>query len=172
MASRVFVLILLLAIALAVDAADRDESWTFTSLYGQEITLAQDAEGFYTISVADLTERRKACDPESYRVCFSSALISAAIPRELPKPHSSWTVGPARFSMLAVVEEVKILGSGFRDLYVVDVQREAVPPIDPISRRFRLFFTYDEGLVAFAIQDEHGQFVSYIASRVPSLGAE
>ena len=161
----------LLAIASATDAAEGGESWAFTSLYGHKHTLTQDAQGHYSISVADVTEKVKACKPKSYRLCFSSRYLSVAIPTDPPEKHSSWTVGAATFSVRAFVEESRILGNELHDLYIIDVRREPVPPLDTVAHRFRLFFTYSDGLVAFGVQDERGELVPYLAPRLPSLGA-
>lgn len=161
----------LLAVSSAASGAEGSEPWTFTSLYGHEHTLAQDAQGNYSISVADVTETVMGCEARSYRICFSSRYLSVAIPTSPPEKDSSWVVGPTTFTVRAIVDESNVLGHELRDLYVIDVERRPAPPLDTVTHRFRLFFTYTEGLAAFAVQDEDGELIPYFAPRLPSLGA-
>lgn len=171
MATKLLTLLGLLFAASAVGAEEAAKSWAFTSLYGQKYSITQNAKDQYSISVLDVTEAVRACKARSYRVCFSSRYLSVAVPKEPPGKNSSWIIGPSTFSVRALVEESRILGHQLRGLYIIDVQREPVPPLDTVAHRFRLFFTYADGLVAFAVQDERGELVEYLASRLPSLGA-
>ena len=175
MASRYLVLLLGVAVAtIAFNgyAADSQETWVFSSIYGNERTLSRYAEGSYSVSVADVTVVMEACDEDLYRVCFASRSLSVAIPREPPRKDSTWTVGPATYSVLSIVERTKLLGNDVSDLYVINVHRAAVPPLDIVAHRFRLFFSYSDGLLAFGELGETGEVpYLYFAPRIPSLGA-
>lgn len=175
MASRSLALplgVVLATLACAGYAADNQQTWVFSSIYGHERTLSRDAAGDYSISVADVTAVVDDCDDGSYLVCFSSSYLAVAIPKKQPKKGSSWTVGPTTFSVLTIVEGTKMLGYNVRDLYVIDVERKPVPPLDVVAHSFRLFFSYSDGLLAFSELGETGEApYLYFATRVPSLGA-
>jgi hypothetical protein len=175
LASRYLLLLLGAAVTIFASnglASDRQETWVFSSIYGNERTLSRDTEGNYSISVADVTAVTEACDEEHYRVCVSSRWLSVAIPREPPRMDSTWTVGPATYSVLSIVARTKLLGKDVRDLYAVDVYRAAVPPLDVVAHRFRLFFSYSDGLLAFGELGDTGKPpYLYFASRTPSFGA-
>ena len=175
MASRSLTLLLslvLAAIACVGYAADGRQTWVFSSIYGHERTLSRDVSGDYSISVVDVTAVVDDCDDGSYRVCFSSRYLAAAIPTEQPEKGSRWIVGPSTFSVLTIVEEAKVLGYDVRDLYVIDVERKPVPPIDIVAHSFRLFFSYSDGLIGFGEIEDDTEPVFYFASNLPSLGAK
>jgi len=153
-------------------AADDRQTWVFSSIYGHERALSRDASGDYSISVVDVTAVVDDCDDGTYQVCFSSRYLAVAIPKEQPEKGSSWIVGPSTFTVLTIVEEAKVLGYDVRDLYVIDVERKPVPPLDIVAHSFRLFFSYSDGLLAFGELAETGEApYLYFASRTPSLGA-
>jgi len=160
------------AFACVAYASEDRQIWMYSSVYGHERTLSRDADGEYSISVVDVTAVIDDCDDGTYRVCFSSRYLAVAIPKEQPEKGASWSVGPATFSVRTIVNETRVLGYFVRDLYVIDVERKAVPPLDTVAHSFRLFFSYSDGLLAFGELDETGKApYLYFASRTPSLGA-
>lgn len=124
------------------------------------------------MTVGDVTSRVASCDERTNLLCFSNRSLTIAIPRRHLASNSSWTESGSSFEVIAYLEKVRLLGMDLDGLYVIEAQRDARPPVDLKRHRFRILFSYSQGLIAFGEIEEESETVLYFAERLPSVGAE
>ena len=126
------------------------------------------------MSVNDVTEVVASCQSQgAYRLCFSSRYLTVAIPEKPPRKGGSWTVDGDKFTVIDTVPQLLILGRNLDDVYALEAKRiSPEPPAGSGTHTFRIFFSYERGLIAFGEIEKAGEPDLYFATRFPSIGAE
>lgn len=154
----------------ATIACSEESKWLFSSIYGQSLWISYEPdESLYALTFGDVTEKVASCDSGSMKICFRSSVVDIAVPEKEPKVGEGWEIAGTTFSLVSVIENLELLDETFRDVLVIAVNRNLeFPSGHPGTRRFVLFYSYNDGLIAFQEGSDPGNGL-FIASKLPSI---
>lgn len=158
----------------ATMAFSEEAKWLFNSIYGRPLQISYDPEeGLYSFISGDVTQRVPPCEIERMRICLRSDGLDMSIPEKMQEVGESWTDGRTTFSLVTVIRKLELLDKHFENILVITATKDLQIALGiPGTRKSTLFYSYQNGLIAFQVESDQGGGSIYIASQLPSLGAD